>query len=136
MTTVIDPAGTPTPVYNKSGETVVSIVGGFTATQGGSNGNSGTPIPRFSQTTIAIVDNSGSNYHIVATLPSDADVGDVVEVYEKVSTGIGLQIYPPVGESIRDLPASNGTSYGSQLGAISAILRKVSADNWQALANV
>jgi len=130
MVTVIDPAGTPTPVYNRSGKTVVFISGGHASTPGGI-GNDGTLVPIYSEHTIAVVAVSGSD-HIV-TFDTGAQVGDMVTVVAAAGSTAGPTVFPPVGESIEQSSTSTGTNtVGYGLGTLlGATFIKISSTNWQ-----
>jgi len=142
MTTIVSPASSPVPVYNRSGTTIAGVAGG--AVSGASPvGNDGTPIPRVSGETIAIVGAlpTGSSDGVVV-LPDDAEVGDKVEVYSAALGSGKVFVFPPVGGSIAALPASTGTdsasyvvvsSHPNQSGGSGAIFRLVSATQWQVI---
>lgn len=88
MTTIINPAGSPTIVYNKSGTTIVSV------TANGETQADATSIPRLSGVTVANVTLPDSS-NLSVKLPSDAEIGDVVEVY-----GPGFNVFPESGSTI------------------------------------
>ncbi len=79
MITVIDSSGTPTPLYNRSGTTIISLVAGpsdpYPATW--------TPvyIPCHTETTIALVTTDVSNNQGYVILPFDAEFGSFLEVH-------------------------------------------------------
>lgn len=135
MVTILDPGGTPTPTYNRAGTTIQTITAGASPGNSGSGyGNVGTPIVRYSERTVITIPTagfSGSTWNENVTLPSDAEIGDVVEVYAQPGS---IFIFPAIGDSIRGFPASNGTNSASGLSAFNAILRKTAASNWQAVA--
>jgi hypothetical protein len=122
MTTVVDPSGTPVPVYNRSGVTIVAI----TANNAGDpSQDNATAIPRHSGLTVALVTCPDNNNRAVK-LPSDAEIGDVVEVYQMSSS------YPAVyaesgGATIGIL---NATDFINVSGGI---FRKVASGRWQAV---
>jgi hypothetical protein len=138
MTTVVDPLGSPSVTYNMSGTAIVSVVGGPKA-GGGPIGDDAVPIPRVCQTTVALVVSgfSGALFGLVR-LPEDAEVGDLVEVYQDpVSTESYLQVFPNIGESIGggySRPASTGTNSaaGCAVDGVhgGAAFRKVSSTLW------
>jgi len=137
MTTVVSPASSPIPVYNRSGETIVSLTGG-NVSSGNPIGNDGVSIPRYSGRTVALMTpQSGADGFVgVVVLPSDAEIGDVVEVFcVAESSGSGMvAVFPPVSSSIGVLSASTGTDSSSysavQIGQ-GRIYRLVSSTNWQ-----
>ncbi len=146
MTTVVDPVGTPTIIYNRSGTTIVSLTGGFSSVGVPPVGNDGVDIPHFSQTTILLAtadivhDGGGVNvsgYNAVFRLPS-AEIGDVVEAY-LVDGGAGPAIFPQIGERIFTIGTPHGAvSTGTNVSAVSDIgptasgcrYRKISSDTW------
>jgi len=132
MTTIINPAGTPTPVYNRSGKTLYSLSGGV---GGGSPiGNNGTAITAYSEHTIVVCASVGSDF--VFTLPSasSVDLGDMITVVNDPTSTTGPTIFPAIGDSILNLAASTGTNgaagYGVN-GILGATFIKVSSTNWQ-----
>ena len=147
MTTVIDPTGTPTIVYNRSGTTIVGLVGGDSLYKNPGPfvpiGNEGVDIPRLSETTILLAtittthDGSGnvSGWNSVFRLPSAADIGDVVEVYLVSTDGAnGPAIFPQVGEQILPKPVSDGTNPAAVSNASSECrFRKISSTTWVAI---
>lgn len=118
MTTVVDPLGTPSPIYNRNGVTIVNVAAG------GSGQSDATPIPAVSGHTVALVGGSGGG----VLLPSGSDIGDVVEVY----------IVPPDNEA-RVFPASGETlNSGVQPNialtvSLGGYFRKTSSTNWQSI---
>lgn len=136
MTTVVDPLGTPSVTYNRSGTSIVSVIGGATSGSTGSTGigNDANPIPRVSQTTVALVTTSfGPTHNILVRLPDDAEVGDVVEVYRNISSTEGPMVFPNVGEAISLHPASTGTNNAASTivnDNSGLVFRKVSSTLW------
>jgi hypothetical protein len=136
MTTVVDPAGTPVPVYNRSGTTIVSVSGGLRSE---GIGDEGTPIPRSSGYTVALA-GMPDNTHNVFKLPSGAEIGDVVELHAIPATGVGqgVMLFPPNGESVNRQAASTGTNDNTVAGTSvtpdqGRVFRKVSSTNWRAV---
>lgn len=70
MTTIIDPAGTPSVVFNRSGTAIITLVGLGSATT--------VPIPHFSETTVVIATKS-ANGRDVFQMASGFEIGDEVE---------------------------------------------------------
>jgi hypothetical protein len=141
MTTVVDPLGTPTVIYNRSGTAIVTMMGG-TAFNGAA-GNDAPPITRVSQVTVVLVETSvvpGVGYNIYARLPADAEIGDVVEVYAPPPQATNPRVFPNVGESIVPRPVSTGTNYAAGCdvdfvrGGIA--FRKVSSTLWMPIGAV
>lgn len=144
MTTVIDPTGTPTIVYNRSGTTIVSLLGGFRASATDPIGNDGVDIPRLSETTVLLattttVHDGGSisGWNMVFRLPI-ADIGDVVEAYLVSNDGAGSPvIFPQIGEAILPNPVSDGTNASARIAVDTTVgsrLRKISSTTWVVIA--
>ncbi|HXQ33234.1 MAG TPA: hypothetical protein VN843_04355 [Anaerolineales bacterium] len=122
MTTIIDPSGTPTIIFNRGGIAIVS----FTAVRQAGSPPTADPIPNVSGHTIAYIaaDDNGIGSPWVA-LPAGADIGDCVEVYLKESaTGTELTIVPATGDVI-------GGGGGSVSAGIGAYFRKVDSTVWR-----
>jgi hypothetical protein len=120
MTTVIDPAGTPIPVFNKNGATIVSVTPNGTVRSGA------TEIPNLSGLTIALVDPDASNTAV--KLPSNGDIGDVIEVY-CLSDSHDVKIYSPDSQYIgAGASAVNGDAFTG--GFKAAVFRRIAADRW------
>jgi hypothetical protein len=142
MTTIIDPTGTPTIVYNRSGTTIVSLLGGLTPNKTGGFspiGNEGVDIPRLSETTVLLATTNTvfdgpnvSGRNEVFRLPSGADVGDIVEIYlVSNDSGSGPMIFPQIGEQILPKPVSDGTNPAAVSNASSECrFRKISSTTW------
>jgi len=122
MITLIDSSGTPTPLYNRSGTTIVSMIAGpsdpYPATW--------TPvyIPCHTEMTIALVTTDVSSNQGYVILPFDAELGSMVEVH-----CVGAE--PEDGLSILYRPGN--TDSGSYLSVgpppnRSAVFRKTSAN--------
>jgi hypothetical protein len=123
MTTVVDPLGTPTPIFNRSGTAIVHIDGL------GTSSTSGNVIPAVCGHVIALVNCTENNYAV--RLPDDAEIGSVVEAYvDRASTFSGGTVFSQAGETIgsQSAPSSLGLS---QSGGI--LLRKVSDTGWMAI---
>lgn len=89
MTTVVDPSGTPEPIYNRSGTTISELTAGTTSPF------APAPIVRHTGTTIVLVTTVSSGDQTYVTLPDDADVGDVVEVH--CMGAVGVNVLVPTG---------------------------------------
>ena len=127
MTTVVDPNGTPVPIYNKSGTTIQNIAANG-VTQG-----SGTSISTRSETTVVLVTSStGGGGNTAVVLPDDGDVGDVVEIY---ATGAFVDVFPASGHSIGDNAADMQVQVKRTDGANLSggrSFRRMTATTWQA----
>ena len=114
MTTVVDPAGTPQPVYNRSGTTVVPI------TANGTNQVAGTRIVAVSQFTVAVVTCPDvSNSAVV--LPSGAEIGSVVEIYSDHTGPSTVNCFAETGDTIIGNRSQDG---------FALYYRKISATQW------
>lgn len=121
MVTVVDPLGTPVPVYNRSGTAIIELPAGLSV--------SPTPIPAIAEITVVIVnyiDAVNDGRYLI--LPDDADVGDVIEVYENANSS--PSIYPPSGETFIN-GASGPLSIGGNLNGV--MFRRVTSTHWSAL---
>lgn len=115
MTTIVDPLGTPSIYYNKSGRTIVrmSATGDSLATA--------APIPHESGDVVVVVDYSdGSNYWLV--LPTSAEPGDTFAVF---GLSGGIYVALPAGETL----PNSGTEAPVQLSG-GRIFYKASATEW------
>ncbi len=116
MTTVSDPTGTPSPVYNRSGVAILPRV---------TSGNP-TVIPNVvCERTVVVVD-LGMNNQV--ELPGNCEIGDAVEVYYSEPSGEGnaLVILPPDGDDFVNGVA--GVSLNRASGG--AFFRKFDASTW------
>jgi len=94
MVTVVDPSGSPEPVFNRSGTTIVEVTGSGTTQM------SATAIPSVSGWTIAIVQATDTpQVDQAVTLPDNAEIGDIVEVYNVIG-GYPALVFPPAGQSL------------------------------------
>lgn len=113
MTTVVDPLGTPTVYFNKSG-TAITTVACTNATTTLDSGAAGTNIVLFD-----FSDNDAP--HLV--LPSGTDVGDVFHLVP-VSGGPGpVVLIPPSGDHLNGVTTSVRLSGG-------ITVRKTSTTQW------
>ena len=97
MTTVVNPGGSPTVVFNLSGITVVSVA----------TSASPVAIPYYSGVIIALITTSAEEGDGEVILPSSAQVGDVVEIYNATPTVHAVNVDVPEGQSF--LAGSVGT---------------------------
>lgn len=122
MMTVVDPGGSPIPIYNRDGLTVANV------TANGTTAGSGTAITRYSGWTVALVATSTGNQAVV--LPSDAEIGDLVEVYSTLNNGAQAIVFPPSGQSFLA-----GFSSHSALPGDGALFRYVATDTWACISS-
>jgi hypothetical protein len=116
MTTVTS----STIVYNRSGVIVIDVTANGTTQVG-----AGT-ISRASGVTVAVVTVDGSNGNKAVILPSDAEIGDVVEVYNATDATHTMFVFADSGSTI-GFSAAN--SFVTLL--ISGIFRKTATSAWQ-----
>lgn len=120
MTTIVDPSGTPSVVYNKSGTTVVAV------TAHGTDQTGAASIPRLSGVTVAVLSiPDDSNYAV--KLPGDAEIGDVVEVYASSN----FNVFADVGSTI--LGISSTAEVGPETAGMGFRFRKVGSSSWGAV---
>lgn len=110
MTTIVDPSGTPVPIYNRSGATIIEITGGPL-----SPSFNPTPIVRHTGVTIALVAANSTGDFTNVILPDDAEIGDLVEVHS---------IGPDPANVL--IPTSGPFDIVSPLVNHSAVFRKIS----------
>lgn len=126
MTAVVDPNGTPAPVYTRSGTTIQTIAAS------GNTLMSATPIVAPSGHSVVIVttvDNEFTDDDQAVALPDDAQIGDVVEVYQYGQASV--IVFTPTGESIGTPGGGTTSSNTLDSGGHAAIFRKVSATIWR-----
>lgn len=121
MVTVIDPSGTPVPVYNRGGMTIAEM-----------NASQSSPAPQISAVashTIVVLTTLSNSVNLVQ-MPSGCDIGDLVEFYVRDETGAegAANLYPAAGESI--LGQSGG---GFSTAGDGTVLRKITATQWRRL---
>lgn len=123
MTTVIDPAGTPVPVYNRSGKTIVSL----------SDSRDGTDpalmLVQHSERTfyeIAFTYPGGGSGTPIAELPNGADVGD--EIYIHFTLSASMDVVPASGDTLR-----LGTSTPSNVSGSAIHCIKIASNAWRVL---
>lgn len=115
MTTILDPGGSPSPIYNKDGTTIDAVA------CAGLNAAGSAAIVRYAQVTVVVATTSVNNRGL--HLPTDAEIGDVVEVYQDTQDPVAV-VYPVTGSLILSF-GSGGTGVGS-----GASFRKVTSDTW------
>lgn len=118
MTTVVDPAS-PTPVYNRSGTTIATMAAK------GLDKSAAAPIVRVSGWTVVLVSSDANNAFVV--LPSDAEIGDLVEVHS-TSAGIGVVLLPSLGGNIGVHPVDEPVSVLPNNGRL---FRKITSTHWE-----
>lgn len=118
MVTVVDPTGTPTIVYTKSGSSIVELSGS------GSIQSGATLIPAVTGKTV--VKALGSSGNTALILSEDFEIGDVVEVHPAEST-YGVQVFPQSGGNFSSLSSNQGISMA--IGG-SKTLVKISSTEW------
>lgn len=116
MTTVVDPFGTPTAIFNRSGVTIID----FDA--------STSTIPQVpdvpsGHTVLIVREPSPQTGPYSVQLPANCEIGDVIEVYRAPAEA--MVIYLASGENFLFSGSSVSTLTGQHL-----LLRKVSATEW------
>lgn len=115
MVAIIDPNGTPQPVYTRGGVTIQTVIATGTTFGGAAQ------IVAPSGYSVVIADCT-DNTDTGVILPDDAQVGDVVEVYP---VDYFAKVYAPDGEGIAE---NDFVQVGDNEGVR---LRKVSATLWR-----
>jgi len=144
MTTVIDPLGTPSVIFNRSGTSIMTIAAGLVTSP---TANDAPEIPSVCGHMIVLVSTifrQGLDDSFVIRLPADAEIGDGIEVYPQAATAIPLalpaKVLVPVGNTLYNptLPTAvgqnNDPGYHVSAGGGTApgvLFRKVSSTNWQ-----
>lgn len=82
MTTIVDPLGTPSAVYNRDGTSIQEI------NAAGTTGSGATQLTTVSQFSIYLVFTDDDETGV--KLPADAEVGDFIEIYKTGSPTIRL----------------------------------------------
>lgn len=122
MTTVVDPTGTPSVTYNRSGITIIEVAAS-------TNENSPGQMPSsLSGHTVALVSVPGSGVDNYVRLPDDCDVGDVVEAYCAGQGANALFVLLPVGDTVVQ---SNRADFRVVTDG-SVVLMKVAPTKWVA----
>ncbi len=118
MATVLDPLGSPSIFYNRSGLTIQSV------SAAGTTGSGATQLTLPTGHTTLLVTPSSSNTGVKLPVDGDTDVGDVIEVVDN-SQSFQVIVYDS-GNNVVD---TIGNGHG-------VILRKVAASTWRAVANL
>ena len=109
MTTILNGS---TIIQNRTGKTIDSYTG-----NGNNVSGSSTTLVRSAEITIAVLSVTETNY--ACNIPTDCEVGDIIEIY---SSGSGW-FYLPVGNTLVSGPDRGGFDLG-------IILRKISSNVW------
>lgn len=119
MTTIVDPAGTPAIVYNRSGTVIVPI------TANGNNQTDAAEIPNISGRQIVMI-MAVTNDFAVKVHP-DAEIGTILECYHQLGGNHLFQVFSAAGQKINGY----GNGYVEQPTSRGLLLRKVAADDWR-----
>src|SRR5262249_8631866 len=116
-------------IYNRSGTTIQTVVGAGPGGTDPAAQAAATQLVRYSGWDVFIVTSGNA-----VTLPSGAEIGDVVEIHGYNSIG-SPQIYTIVGETLSNLPIS-GQNYSAgglaaEFNFVCFMFRKVSSTNWE-----
>lgn len=125
MVTVVDPNGTPAPVYTRSGTTIQTINASGTTSIGS------TLIIAPSGWSVVIVTVNVDPDDRAVRLPQSAPIGDVVEVYA-TGSGSTASVFPFSGDSIEGV----SPPLTVPLGGSGALLRKTDATIWRVIKGV
>jgi hypothetical protein len=117
-TVVIDPTGAPVPLFLRSGIAVVDVAAAHDVADG--NYPTGTSIPLPTDHVIARVTTTPGEDNAVE-LPSAADVGVLVELYDIDMSG--FQVQAPSGDNI-----DGASFFTNSVG--NRVFRKISAVRW------
>lgn len=91
MATIVDPLGTPSVIYNRSGTAL------FTINAAGTNVSTGAAIPYVCGHAVAVATwISVSDFVVV--LPTGTEIGDCVEIF--CTTTDSITVLAPTGESV------------------------------------
>ena len=123
MATILDPGGTVTVVYNKSGTVIVDLAAA------GTDQSTAASIPYYAGHTVAVVTPQENEFSVL--LPAGADVGDVVEIYStRIDLpGVPVRVFPQTGENINRQP--NEFIEVTRINGLRCI--KVSVVQWQSI---
>lgn len=124
MVTITDPSGTPSVVYNQDGTTISTL------TASGTTQATAAAITRYSGRTIVIVTAASSQQGVI--LPSDADVGDIIEVYPSKTSTLELFVWPNSGASIGP-GGTNGVFFTNSQGGMR--LTYLASNLWGAISS-
>ncbi len=126
MTTITDPGGTPSVIYNRDGITIDTMVGGVSPAEADA-----VPIVSYgARTTVVLVSSPNGRADSAVSLPADSEIGDVVEMYGVYTTLVGRMrpsVWPHSGDTI-------ATRVGGPSMA-AAIFRKVTSTDWAMLSD-
>lgn len=103
----------------------MAIVTAITAA--GSSVSDATPVVRFGPLTIVTVTSGGSGTGVV--LPSNAQIGDSVEICADFANTVGVIGYPPSGSTIDNAQSVFG---GVSSGEV-YVVQKLTATSWRSV---
>lgn len=117
MTVVVNPAGSSTVIYSRSGTAVISL------TPTGSDQTGAAAISTPAGRAVLVCAYTGSGGGVV--LPSSPEIGDVVEVYPFNDAGSEMVVYPSTGKGIGARDVNVGVPITS-----GGLYRYVAIDRW------
>lgn len=94
MATIIDPLGTPSIVYNKSGTVLIAM------NAAGNDASTGAAIPNVSGHAIVVATWVGNSDYAVV-LPSGNDIGDIIEIFGVFVFNNTISVFPAAGETVQ-----------------------------------
>jgi hypothetical protein len=112
--------GEPAELAKRTGTTIVNV------TTSAATQNSAGGLLRGAGNKIVLANVNGVNGAV--TLPADADLGDVIEIYNTSGANAGL-VFPQTGGTLNQLVADDATSSFAANASICAV--KVSATSWR-----
>ncbi len=118
MATVLDPLGSPSIFYNRSGLTIQSVAAA------GTTGSGATQLILPTGHTTLMVTPSASNTGVKLPADADTEVGDLIEL-NNVSQSFDVTLYDAGNNVVQ--PVGNGHS---------KIIRKIAANTWWPLADL
>lgn len=120
MTTVVDPLGTPVPIFNRSGTAIVNLEAE------GDSVFEGPIIPAVCGHVIAVVNCTENNFYV--RLSNEFEIGSLVEIYmDRASTfgGIGIGSISPDTFGTQNSPSTEICT-----ASCGIMLRKISETGW------
>ncbi len=119
--TVVYPSWNVTVERNRSAMNIVTL------TAGPLDQSTATAIPGgYEYTVVTSFADTGAN-QLALRLPSDAEIGDAIEVHSSLPNAGTLRVFPPTGESINGTAANTEVFVAALNGRI---FRKTASASW------
>ena len=125
MVTIVDPNGTPTPIYTRSGTTFETVAGNGT-TQGAA-----TQIVSVAGWTVVLVTMTNDPDNRAVKLPENAPIGDVVEVYANGAEGSAATVFAASGDTLFNSGTGSPAFVSVTRNTGGTLFRKVTATEWR-----